>query len=102
MLKQLVHARIAARALQLLLVDHDHRLIEHIVQLVLIEGCSHRLSVAQRGPVPSLELPQHAEFYGDDRRACRDQTATSASRNSPKHLLAMELEDEVIAALEAP
>ena len=44
------HPRILARALQILLVDHDHRLVEHVVQLVLVERCSHGLSVAQRGP----------------------------------------------------
>lgn len=44
---QLTHARIAARALQILLIDHDHRLIEHIVQLVFIEYRSHNLSVPQ-------------------------------------------------------
>jgi hypothetical protein len=42
------HPRILARALQVLLVDHDHRLVEHVVQLVLVERCDHNLSVAQR------------------------------------------------------
>jgi hypothetical protein len=42
------HARIAARALQILLIDHDHRFIERVVQLVLVERRSHDLSVPQR------------------------------------------------------
>ena len=44
---QLTHTRIAARALQIPLVDHDHRLVEHIVQLVPIERRSHDISVPQ-------------------------------------------------------
>jgi len=45
---QLTHTRITARALQIALIDHDHGLIEHIVQLVLVERCSHRVSLPQR------------------------------------------------------
>lgn len=44
------HPRIFPGALKRVLVDHDDRLVEHIVQLVLVECCGHRLSVAQRGP----------------------------------------------------
>lgn len=47
LLKQFMHARITARALQLLLIDHDHRLVEHVVQLVSVERRGHALSVPQ-------------------------------------------------------
>jgi transposase len=51
-----MHTRIAARALQFPLVDHDHCLIEHVVQLVLVERCRHDLSVPQQTGTASARM----------------------------------------------
>jgi hypothetical protein len=53
-----MHMWIAARSLQLVLIDHDHRFIERFVQLVLVERCSHRVSVPQyHGPTYRVVAP---------------------------------------------
>lgn len=45
--EQLADPRIAAGALELLLVYDDHRLLKRVVQLVPIERAGHSLSVPQ-------------------------------------------------------
>lgn len=52
-LEERTRARIAPRAFQIPLVNHDHRLLKHVVHLVIVAR-SHRASVRRAGLADSL------------------------------------------------
>lgn len=58
------HPRIFPGALKRVLLDHDDRLIEHVVQLVLVERCGHDRSVAQRDACLSSSYSQPTRHTG--------------------------------------